>query len=472
MLFDIDKKLSSSLAAIDDSGCRLTYGEIVSLVAEISKVIHKRELVFCLSENRVESLAGFISLYENKDVCLLLSANIDGDLLANLIQTYKPSYFWMPKNILNKFSYDVVFEYNSYCLCKTGVTAPEMAPELSMLMTTSGTTGSPKLVRYKYGNIEKNAENVAKVFEWTPDERGIMDLPMQYTMGLNVIASHLYVGACVLLISANLMSPHYWSFIKAHKGTNFTGVPFSYEILNKLRFTRMDLPYLTTMAEGGGKLSDNLFAIFSTYARDRGKRFFATFGTTETSARLAFLPPNLATEKCGSIGKAIPQGKLYLIDDDGNEILENNIEGELIYEGPNVTMGYAICVEDLINGDDFGGVYHTGDIARRDNDGYYYVVGRKKRFLKLFGLRVSLDQTERIIFDNLNIESACSGNDNKMFIYITDESAVEAVKKLIADKTGLSGTSYKIISVDEIIRNESGKIKYKELDKKYGFLND
>ncbi len=472
MLFNIDKKPSSALAAIAASGGSLTYGDIVFLKCEIKKIISQRELVFCLCENKVGALAGFLSLYDNKDVCLLLSANIDSALLDNLVRTYSPSYFWLPQNILDRYPYGKIYEYKGYCLCKTGLVAPEMNQNLSMLMTTSGTTGSPKLVRHKYGNIESNAENVAKVFEWTSEERGIMDLPMQYTMGLNVITSHLYAGACILLISANLMTPHYWSFIKEQKGTNFTGVPFSYEILNKLRFTRMDLPYLSTIAEGGGKLSDNLFSVFANYAEEKGKRFFATFGTTETSARLAFLPPSLATKKCGSIGKAIPQGKLTLIDEDGNEITESNIEGELIYEGPNVTLGYAECVEDLTKGDEFCGVYHTGDIARCDDDGCYYIVGRKKRFLKLFGLRVSLDQTERIIFDNLNIESACSGDDSKMLIYITDENAVESTRKLIADKTGLSGSSYKVICVKELIRNESGKIKYKELDRKYGILNN
>ncbi len=472
MLLNIDKKPAISLAAVDDSGGTLTYGEMAILSQELKELIPQRELVFCMCDNKVGALAGFLSLYDNKDVCLLLSSNIDNVLLENLVHTYGPSYFWLPKDILYKFTYDLVYEYKGFCLCRTGLAAPEMSKELSMLMTTSGTTGSPKLVRYKYGNLESNAENVAKVFGWTSDERGILDLPMQYTMGLNVITSHLYAGACVLLVSANLMSPRYWSFVKEQRGTNFTGVPFSYEILNKLRFTRMDLPYLTTIAEGGGKMSDNLFMIFANYAHEKGKRFFATFGTTETSARLAFLPPELATEKCGSIGKAIPQGKLTLIDEDGGEISSDNVDGELIYEGPNVTMGYAECVTDLIKGDEFCGVYHTGDIAKRDDDGYYYIVGRKKRFLKLFGLRISLDQMERIIFDSLNIESACSGDDNVMLIYITDESAIEATKHLIAAKTGLSGTAYKVISVDEIIRNESGKIKYKELDKKYGFLKN
>lgn len=463
MLFDIDKKPVSAVAAIDDSGGQLTYGELVEFCNLLTTSLPKRELVFCLCENKVGSLAGFMALYDNKDVCLLINAAIDLGLLDNLRETYHPSYYWMPESKGDNYCFESVLHYKDYVLCKTSEKAPEMHPKLSLLMTTSGTTGSPKLVRHKYGNVESNAKNVAKAFGWTPYERGIIDLPMQYTMGLNVICSHLYVGATVLLIAANLMNPKYWKFVKEQKGTNFTGVPFSYEILNRLRFFRMDLPYLTTLAEGGGKMSDTLFVAFANYAEENGKRFFATFGTTETTARLAYLSPEKAIHKCGSIGKAIPEGNLYLVDEDGNPIYEPNTEGELVYEGPNVTMGYAMCIEDLTNDDEFCGVYHTGDIAKMDVDGCLYIVGRMKRFLKLFGLRVSLDQSERIISDHFGIECACTGDDLKMKIYISKAELKEEVKKFISQKTGLLSNLFEVNCIEAIPRFESGKINYKRL---------
>lgn len=464
MVFEIDQKPVAALAAIDDAGGQLTYGDLVALRDTFAATIPERELVFCLCENRVASLAGFLCLYDSKDVCLLLSASIDKDLLSNLYNTYHPSYYWMPESKSIDFAFDSVLTYKGYVLCKTGNTAPEMHPDLSMLMTTSGTTGSPKLVRHKYGNIEHNAKNVAKVFGWTDKERGIIDLPMQYTMGLNVINSHLYSGSTVLLMEANLMNPKFWSFIKEHEGTNFTGVPFSYEILNRLRFWKMDLPHLTTLAEGGGKLSDQLFSTFAVNAAEKGKRFFATFGTTETSARLAYLPPECSISHIGSIGKAIPEGCLMLVDECGQTITEAGIEGELRYEGPNVTMGYGTCVEDLKNGDEFQGVYETGDIAKKDADGFYYIVGRKKRFLKLYGLRVSLDQSERIISEHFGIECACTGDDSKMKIFITQDNLRDEVKKLISDKTGLISSSFEVYYIESIPRFESGKINYRQLN--------
>lgn len=464
MLFDIDKKTASAFAAIDDARGELTYGDLVVFRNELSFCIPERELIFCLCENRVGALAGFLALYDCKDVCLLLSAHIDKTLLNALYEAYSPSYYWMPEAKASEFVYEVVYRYKGYVLAKTGKKAPVMHSDLSMLMTTSGTTGSPKLVRHKYGNIESNAKNVAKVFGWTENERGVIDLPMQYTMGLNVINSHLYAGATVLLIEVNLMSPKYWSFIKEQKGSNFTGVPFSYEILNRLRFWKMDLPYLKTMAEGGGKLSDTLFKIFADYAVENGKRFFATFGTTETSARLAFLPPEKAASHIGSIGHAIPEGKLVLVDENGQEITEAGVEGELRYEGPNVTMGYGTCIADLKKGDEFCGVYETGDIAKKDVDGFFYIVGRKKRFLKLFGLRVSLDQSERIISEHFGIDCACTGDDTKMKIYITDIKLKEDVRQLISEKTGLKASSFEVKVINSIPHFESGKINYRELN--------
>lgn len=463
MFLNINQKQSETLSVVDDSGRKLTYGELGTQIKTVSTVLPERELVFCLCENKVGSLVGFLALYDNKDVCLLLSAHVDRGLLSELDKTYFPSYYWMPTDMVSEFGYDVVYSTMGFSLCKTEHQAPQMHPQLSMLMTTSGTTGSPKLVRHKYGNIESNARNVAQVFGWTGEDRGIIDLPMQYTMGLNVIMSHLYAGATVLLVEANLLSPNYWEFVKEQKGTNFTGVPYSYEILTKLRFQRMNLPHLRTLAEGGGKLSDAQFKAFAQYAEDNNKRFFATFGTTETSARLAFLPPEEAVAHIGSIGKAIPEGKLSLVDENGNEISCVDIEGELKYEGPNVTMGYGTCVEDLLKGDEFCGTYFTGDIAKMDRDGYFYIVGRKKRFLKLYGLRVSLDQSEKIIRESFNIECACTGDDSKMQIYITDETFKERVKKVISEKTGLISKSFDVNVIAEIPRFESGKIDYKKL---------
>ena len=463
MFLGIERQPADRLAVVDNAGNRLTYGDLCDYARKIGSQVCARHLVFQLCKNEAGSLAGYLGMVDSGAVPLVLSNKIDKNLLNTLLETYTPAYLWIPTDMQGDFAFEPVYTALDYVLLKTGNEAYPIHDDLQFLMTTSGSTGSPKLVRYKKGNLEANAKNVALAFGWTAEERGICDLGMQYTMGLNVINSHLYAGATVLLTTHNLMSGDFWDYIKKEQGTNFTGVPFSYEIFARLRFQRMDLPYLTTLAEGGGKLTDKRYTELAEYAKNTGKRFIATFGTTETAARMAMLPAELALEKTGSIGRAIPNGELLLVDDEGNELPMDVSEGELAYRGPNVTMGYAVCKEDLAMGDVWKGQYRTGDLARRDADGCYYITGRKSRFLKLLSYRVSLDQCEQMIQQQFGMECACAGTDERMDIYVTDASVSGDVRSFISEKTGLFANLFKVIVVDSIPRNDSGKIAYKLL---------
>ncbi len=412
-------------------------------------------------------MLGYLGFVEHTAVPVMLSARIDDELLSNLLHIYSPAYIWAPIEEKQRFEYESVYSCFNYVLLKTGNPVYPLNDNLQLCMTTSGSTGSPKLVRYKKGNLEVNAKNVAIAFGWSEKERAICDLGMQYTMGLNVINTHLYSGATVLLTTYNLMSAEFWDYVRSERGTNFTGVPFSYDLLWRLHFDRMDLPWLQTLSQGGGKLTDERFSQLAAYAQKTGKRFIASFGTTETSARMACLPAELALHKTGSIGRAIPEGELFLIDQSGRVIQENGMEGELCYKGPNVTMGYALCPEDLLKGDEFNGEYHTGDLAVRDEDGCYYITGRLSRFLKLLSYRISLDQAETIIRETLKCDCACSGTDKKMLIYIMNETKRQDVIQLISSKTGLFRDLFKVIVVPQILRNDQGKIQYKKMDLLY-----
>ena len=463
MFLGIDCHDPSKVAVKDNENNVLTYGELVAEIEAFSKLVIPRSIVFNLCKNTVGSLIGYLGFINGNAVPLALSSKIENSLLKALISEYTPAYLWLPTEQASNFPYEVAFDRYGYTLLRTGNHVYPINEQLQFLMTTSGTTGSPKLVRYKKGNLEANAKNVAKAFGWTSEERPVCDLGMQYTMGLNVINTHLYVGATVLLTTHNLMSSDFWDYIKEEKATNFTGVPFSYDILYRLHFDRMNLPYLKTLSEGGGKLTDTRFTQLAEYAHKNDKRFIASFGTTETAARMTCLPAELALSKIGSIGRAIPEGELFLIDSNGAEITDPKAEGELCYRGPNVTMGYAMSKEELLNGDDFNGEYHTGDLARRDSEGCYFITGRMSRFLKLLSYRVSLDQCEKLIQEQFNIECACTGTDQRMEIYITDASKQNVVLNFISEKTNLFRTLFRIHVLDRIPRSASGKIAYTEL---------
>lgn len=467
MFLNIDRQKSSSLALIDNEKNHVTYGHLVELMKTVGAQVEPRSLVFILCKNTVGAMVGYLGFIEHEAVPVMLNAKIDNELLINLLNIYTPAYIWAPVEEAKRFDYEKIFENYGYVLLKTQNTIYLLNDKLQLCMTTSGSTGSPKLVRYKKGNLEVNAKNVAIAFGWTENERPICDLGMQYTMGLNVINTHLYVGATVLLTTYNLMSAEFWDYIKKERGTNFTGVPFSYDIFYRLHFERMELPDLYTLSQGGGKMTDARFRQLAEYAKNTGKRFIASFGTTETSARMACLPAELALTKIGSIGKAIPEGELFLIDEAGTVLNDIVAEGEMCYKGPNVTMGYAVCKEDLLKEDEFNGEYHTGDLARRDEEGCYFVTGRLSRFIKLLSYRVSLDQAERLIRQEFNIDCACAGTDKQMNIYITDESKKEAVLEFISTKLGLFKSLFKVFVVPQILRNDTGKIQYKVMDAVY-----
>ena len=454
MFLDLDNKDKQKVAVIDDSGRSLTYGEIYTFSVEFAKYLPQRSLIFILSENKIGALLGYTAALSNRIVPLIISVSTEESLYNHLYELYQPEYLWMPQTMAE--GKEIVFAAWDYCLVKTGNMSTPMYEELSLLLPTSGSTGSPKLVRHSYRNIEANADNVRRLFELDGTEKAMAILPMHYTMGLSVITSHLLAGSTLLLSGRSLLDKGFWAMLK--DATSFTGVPYSYEIMSKMRFTRMDLPNLRMITQGGGSLSEALFRSLAQYAFDNGKKFIATYGQTECTARMAYLPAELATTKTCSIGIAEPGGQLSIIDKDGNETFEGEAEGEMVYRGENVTLGYATCAEDLMKGDENYGVMHTGDLARRDADGCYFIIGRMKRFLKIFGLRIGLDEVERLIKEEFKVDCYCKGTDDKLIVMVTDSDLMEKLPAFVEEKIHLFHKKIEVQLVKEILHNEFGKV--------------
>lgn len=464
MILNSDRYPVEKPAAIDAQGNVLTYGELCTFPKEVVEHLAPRSLVFMLTENTVGGIAWIIGLLDSGNVPLILNAHTEKELFTNMLEIYRPAYICAPSGNALVGNYETVTEAYGYSLLATGYGPCPMHEELSHLLPTSGSTGSPKLVRHKYENINAAALNISTFFELTPDDRPLLVLPLYYTMGLSIVFSHLYVGATVLITNQNMTERAFWAFIKEQKATSFTGVPYSYEILNLMRFFRMDLPDLKLLTQGGGKMPESLNRKFAEYCRDNGKKWIATYGQSEGTARMAWLPAEYAVSKVGSIGIAVPNGELSLVDMDGNLINEPNVQGEMCYRGKNVTMGYARQREDLMLGDERNGYMRTGDLAYMDEDGCYYIVGRMGRFLKLFGMRIGLDECEQIIKAKYPVECACTGTDEKMFVYITDEDMVAGVKDELVAKTKLVATAFEVRVILAIPKNEAGKTLYSKLN--------
>lgn len=461
-------EFKDNTAVVTEDGKTFSYARLSEETEALAAVVPDRCLVFNLCSNTAGSLIGYVSFLNHGIVPLMLDEHIDRELLDNFLTLYKPDYLWLPTDKTAEFEGEAVYASNGYTLLKR---ADEhvypLYGELALLLTTSGSTGSPKFVRQSYKNIQANTRSIVEYLEIGETERAITTLPMNYTYGLSIVNTHLAAGATLLLTRKTLMQREFWDFFTQQKATSFGGVPYTYEMLDKLMFFRRKLPDLRTMTQAGGKILPELHKKFAEYAGREGKRFVVMYGQAEATARMAYLPAAKALEKYGAMGIAIPGGKFDLIDADGGRITTPETVGELVYTGDNVTLGYAVCGEDLAKGDERGGVLQTGDMAKFDADGYFYIVGRKKRFLKIFGNRVNLDEMERLIKAHYpDFECACAGVDDAMKIFVTDETKIKEVQAFVAEKTHLNFTAFHVKYLPEIPKNDAGKTLYQELNER------
>lgn len=475
-LFTAQPGWAGRTLCISDSGLTLTYGDLDAFAARFAAAVGKRSLGFLLCENIPGVLLAYLSCLRCGAVPLLLAADIDPSLLAQLIHTYSPAWIFRPDELpvetLSSLgsTETLLAEYGCTLERRIGAVSPALHSDLAILLTTSGSTGSPKLVRQSRANIESNARSIVEYLELNETERPITALPMNYTYGLSVIQSHALVGATILLTTRGVLEGDFWRFFQQEGATSLVGVPYTYKMFQRLRLPTMDLPSLRYLTQAGGKLPEELHEVFARWCTETGRRFYVMYGQCEATARMGYLPYAHSVEKRGSMGIPIPGGSFTLEDDDGTEVSEGTV-GELIYRGANVTMGYAVCAADLAKGDEWHGVLRTGDMARRDAEGYYYIVGRKKRFIKVFGNRVGLDESERLLASHFpDAEFACTGRDDLMTIFTdsTDPALPQAAVDYLSGVTRLSHTAFSVTAVTAIPKNDAGKTLYIKLTPKEG----
>jgi acyl-CoA synthetase (AMP-forming)/AMP-acid ligase II len=447
-------------AAIITEHNTFTYAEMLRQADSVAEYTAPRSVVFLFGENDYETICAYVGFLRKRVIMVLLSPNINSEQKKALIDCYKPFHIFTSQTVENAHP---VYSLGEYTLFKTANTANTVHDELAMLITTSGSTGSHKFVRQSYANIRSNTDSIIEYLGITATDRPVTTLPFSYTYGLSVINTHLAVGAALALTNSTIIQKDFWEFMQKTRANSFSGVPYTYEILNKLRFWNMELPYLKKMTQAGGKLQKELVLKFAEISRQKNIEFYVMYGQTEATARMSYLPPEYNIKKAGSIGIAIPGGSFKIINEHGQSINETYATGELVYEGANVAMGYAENLGDLEKGDEFNGKLFTGDLAYRDGDGFYYISGRKKRFLKLYGNRVNLDEIDSLLA-RAGFNATCGGIDDLLKVYTEDSSQIDAIKNELNKNLGVNSRAYKIIAIDQIPRNASGKILYTELD--------
>lgn len=408
-------------------------------------------------ESNIDIGLFYSACLESRSTILFIS--LTSNSVNSIIDRFLPNYI-ISKSKFNLDNSWEIIPYDNYIIYVNIV--KKKLFDQQILLSTSGSTGMQKFVRLSVENMYSNAKSIVESLNISSFDITITNLPLHYSFGLSVLNSHLLVGAKVVLTNYSIVQKEFWDLVKRFKVTTFFGVPYTFEILDKIRFYNMDLPHLRLIGQAGGKMKPLLQEKYLKYCTEKGIEYYTMYGQTEATARMSYLPFKQASFKKGSIGIPIPGGRFELRDEFNQIIEDSESEGELVYYGPNVSLGYANCSEDLSKGDENKGVLYTGDLAKKDKDDYFYIVGRKNRFLKLFGNRISLQDIEEKLQEQ-GIESVCGGEDDKMIIYLTDKGRIEFAKKMLSEIINIHTSAYQVKFVEKIPRNSSGKILYNKL---------
>jgi len=424
-LLDHLRRYDDNVAVLTDTQ-QVTYHELADLVADTARELGgPRRLVLLETRNDLGTLVHYLAAFSGGHVVLPVSAGRDH---AAITQTYTP---------------DVVIDANGI---HGGGRRDRLHDDLALLLSTSGTTGSPKLVRLSYGNLVSNAAAIAEYLNIRETDRAATTLPMSYCYGLSVIHSHLLRGAGLILTDRSVIDDVFWELFRRHRGTAFAGVPYTFELLEHIGADALDLPHLRYVTQAGGRMPPERVKLFADLGRQQGWDLFVMYGATEATARMSYLPPQLASSHPAAIGRPIPGGAFTI---------EPN--GELVYRGPNVMMGYAHRAADLALGKTVDAL-HTGDIARRGPDGLYEVIGRRSRFVKMYGLRIDLQRVEANLREH-GVTAFCTDVDDRLAVAAAAHDEAE-VQRVTAAAAGVPADAVKAVTVAELPILPSGKPDY------------
>lgn len=433
--------------ALIDGQRSLSYRQLDEAVSRLqSELPGWKSLILIQADNTLDTVVAYLAALSGGHCALLVDQGLSTERLEALISLYQP-------NVLIREA--LVTHCHDRQLT--------LAENLAVLLSTSGSTGSPKQVALSFGNLNANAASICDYLPIRATDTAITTLPFQYSYGLSIINSHLRSGACLVLNRDSVISRDFWDRFRQHGVTSLAGVPFTWEMLLRLRFTSMELPALRYCTQAGGRLAADKVEALASWAQETGRQFFVMYGQTEATARMAY--NDHAHIKPGAIGCAIPEGEFRLCRDDGSGIDTPGEEGELYYRGPNVMLGYAESVSDLAEFPRMSWL-STGDLAWFDDEGDFHVSGRIRRFIKLFGQRIALDDVEQILSAK-GYRAYAVGSDEGLKVALVADAMGDASehRAWLANTLGLNASVVTVLTVADLPTHANGKPDYPAVER-------
>ena len=467
-LFQFKKKhLSSKNFFFEEDGSSYSYNDLLKLSNNIVESIPTRSVILLKSYNTFIWLSAYFGLIRKNIIPILLEPNIDKNYEKDLISRYKPSYIFSRYEEKYK-KFNTVFKKNKFHVFKTNYETKNIKvnKSLCLLLTTSGTTGHKKFVKLSYENLYSNTFAIIDYLKIKKSDALITTLQPSYSYGLSLLNSHLQVGSTIIFNDYSFIDKKFWNLFTKYKPTTFACVPKSLEFLSRLNIKKINFKNIKYITLAGGSLETaKLLDIYKALFK-KNIRLYTMYGQTEASPRISYLDPKFNKSKIGSIGKPIKGGKLFLVDKKNKTIKHTNKIGELNYKGKNVFIGYSYSYKDLIkNKTNKNNILKTGDYGYKDKQGFYWLVGRKKDFIKINSYRVNLKELNDF-FKFSGFQSHCTFLNNKINIYYENRKFVSFFKKSPIIKGNLSITNFCLIFKKKIPVNERGKINIKELTEK------
>jgi len=430
------------------SGLVVSYRELVEAVdarREVLDYLHGH-VVFLGMEPSVASVVDYLALTRVGCVVALLDPATSTGVVGEWMEAYRPRAVLGLRDVPDVMDRGV-----------DGALPFEPGWDRdSVLLPTSGSTGSSKFVRLSMGNVVSNAQQIAEALGITSDDRAFAHLGLYYSYGLSVLNSHLLSGAVTILSGDSAMQPSFWRSLEEYQATSMPGVPYSYELFDRVGFADLRLPALRDLTQAGGRLNPERIVRFGRLMVERGGRFWVMYGQTEATARISVLPASELPAFAGTVGFPLRGMRARVVDGDASGL------GELVVEGPNVMLGYASAFSDIDGVDVQKGVLRTGDLARVDEDGRLSIGGRLKRIAKVFGVRVNLDDVEKALVASFGSLAVIACND-RVVVFLEGVEGAPSLSREMERRLRFPAHVLEVRSVPNLPLNASSKIDYEEL---------